>query len=82
MKKIPCLFVREFSGPRDSHITEAVTPGCEWVLASEGISTRKRDGTACAVGVNPERVVKVADRGVVKDALHGFSEREMRDAGT
>lgn len=34
---------------------------------------------ARALGANPERVVKVADRGVVKDALHGFSEREMRD---
>lgn len=46
MKKMPCLFVREFHGKGDFTITEQVTPGCEWVLAGEGVATRKWDGTA------------------------------------
>ncbi len=48
MKKMPCLFVRVFEG-RSFRITEDVTPGCEWVLAGEGVATRKWDGTACMV---------------------------------
>lgn len=48
MKKMPCLFVRNFSG-RSFTITEQVTPGCEWVTAGEGVASIKRDGTACMV---------------------------------
>jgi len=43
MKKIPTLFVRDESDRR--YVTESVTPGCEWVLAGEGVATRKFDGT-------------------------------------
>lgn len=43
MKKIPTLFVRD---PEDrKHVLSEITPGCEWVLAGEGIATRKYDGT-------------------------------------
>jgi len=49
MKKIPCLFHREFHGRGSFTITEEVTPGCEWVIAGEGVATRKWDGTACMV---------------------------------
>lgn len=42
MKKIPTLFQRDESR---RYVTEQVTPGCEWVLAGEGIATRKYDGT-------------------------------------
>lgn len=57
MKKIPCLFIREFkydnqrrpNQPTNITITPAVTPGCEWVLAGEGTATRKWDGSACLV---------------------------------
>lgn len=49
MKKMPCLFVREFHDKGRFTLTEAVTPGCEWVLAGEGVATRKWDGTACMV---------------------------------
>lgn len=49
MKKIPCLFVRRFHGTSRATLTEEVTPGCEWVLAGEGIASRKWDGTACMV---------------------------------
>jgi len=54
MKKIPCLFVREFV-PRangkgiDAILTRTAAPGLEWVLAGDGIATRKWDGTACMV---------------------------------
>lgn len=49
MKKIPCLFVREFHGDGTFTITEQVTSGCEWVLAGKGIATRKWDGTAVLI---------------------------------
>lgn len=42
MKKIPTLFLRT---PDRRHVTDQVTPGCEWVLAGEGRATRKYDGT-------------------------------------
>ncbi|MFE4867681.1 DUF5565 family protein [Streptomyces sp. NPDC056682] len=43
MQKIPTLFVRN---PEDRrYVLPDVTPGCEWVLAGEGVATRKYDGT-------------------------------------
>lgn len=46
MKKIPTLFERD----RNTHLViNQVTPGCEWVLAGEGIATRKWDGTCCMI---------------------------------
>lgn len=49
MKKIPCLFVRIFNGRSSATISEEVTLGCEWVLAGEGVGSRKWDGTAAMV---------------------------------
>lgn len=43
MEKIPTLFVRDENDRK--HVTDEVTPGCEWVLAGEGVATRKYDGT-------------------------------------
>lgn len=48
MKKIPTLFERDWNGDR-SRVTREVHPGCEWVLAGEGIATRKLDGQCCMV---------------------------------
>ncbi len=49
MKKIPTLYVRDFAGelgPPGRYVhTNQVTPGCEWVIAGEGLPTRKYDGT-------------------------------------
>ncbi|GAA1956733.1 DUF5565 family protein [Kitasatospora viridis] len=43
MRKIPTLFRRD---PEDrARVTAEVNPGCEWVLAGEGVATRKYDGT-------------------------------------
>lgn len=43
MKKIPTVFRRDPDDLR--HVLAEVTPGCEWVLAGEGVATRKYDGT-------------------------------------
>lgn len=48
MEKIPTMFERDWDGDR-SRVVNAITPGCEWVAAGEGIATRKYDGTCCAV---------------------------------
>lgn len=45
MQKIPTLFKRDPDDMRK--VLPEVTPGCEWVLAGEGIATRKYDGTCC-----------------------------------
>jgi len=47
MKKIPSVFERNFDG--DMLLRDEVVPGCEWVLAGEGVPTVKWDGTACMV---------------------------------
>ncbi len=49
MIKIPCLFNRTFEGHNKQTLLNEVTPGCEWVIAGEGVATRKYDGTACSV---------------------------------
>lgn len=49
MKKIPTLFERTFANHKVTGISDKVTPGCEWVLAGEGVATIKIDGACCAV---------------------------------
>lgn len=48
MKKIPSVFERDHNQEGATY-SQTVTPGCEWVLAGEGIPTRKWDGTAVAI---------------------------------
>ena len=43
MRKIPTLLVRDTDDLR--HVTDDVHPDCDWVLAGEGVATRKYDGT-------------------------------------
>lgn len=48
MKKIISLFQRDWNS--DSRLVrDEITPGAEWVVAGEGVATRKWDGTACLV---------------------------------
>lgn len=47
MQKIPTLFQRNYE--TDRLVRDEVTPGCEWVVAGEGVPTRKLDGTACLI---------------------------------
>ncbi|NIG55279.1 hypothetical protein [Chitinophaga sp. Cy-1792] len=68
MKKIPTLFERTFEKGRVTGITSQVTAGCEWVLAGEGIATKKWDGTCVFVeqGITYKRY----------DAKHGKTPPE------
>jgi hypothetical protein len=45
MKKIPSLFCRNHD--TSGLVRNEVTPGCEWVIAGEGVATRKYDGACC-----------------------------------
>lgn len=45
MKKIPTLFVKEYTDKHSYTMSRQVTPGMEWVLAGEGVATIKWDGT-------------------------------------
>lgn len=56
MRKIPTVFVRDADDRK--HVTSEVTPGCEWVLAGEGVATRKYDGTCCLL-VERESIMSV-----------------------
>lgn len=47
MKKIISLYQRNYEG--DRMVRDEVVPGAEWVLAGEGVATRKWDGTAVMV---------------------------------
>ncbi len=47
MKKIISLFQRNYDG--DRLVRDEVVPGAEWVLAGEGVATRKWDGTCCMI---------------------------------
>jgi len=47
MQKIISVFQRNYDGNRQ--IRDEVVPGAEWVLAGEGVATRKFDGTCCMV---------------------------------
>jgi hypothetical protein len=46
MKKIPCLFQRDF---QTRTLIAKVAPGCEWVFTPEATATVKYDGTATMV---------------------------------
>ncbi len=74
MRKIPCLFQRDFSNPRAPVLLREVTPGCEWVLDGLGTASTKWDGTACAV-INGELYArydaKRDKRGVMKTPPEG-----------
>ena len=47
MKKIKSLFERNYE--TDRLVNPTVVAGSEWVIAGEGIATRKFDGTCCLV---------------------------------
>jgi hypothetical protein len=47
MKKIISLFKRDYE--KTFLVYNEVVPGAEWVLAGEGVATRKYDGTCCMV---------------------------------
>lgn len=48
MKKIPTMFDRDWNGDR-SRVVNQVHEDCGWVIAGDGVATRKLDGTCCLV---------------------------------
>lgn len=69
MKKIPTLYLRDYERtPPGRYLTRTVTPGCEWVLAGEGVPTRKLDGVCVRIeeGGNVDNVQLVWFRREVK----------------
>jgi hypothetical protein len=48
LRKIPTIFIRDLCA-QPALVTPEVTPGCEWVIAGEGVATRKYDGMCCAM---------------------------------
>jgi hypothetical protein len=47
MKKIISLFQRNYDG--DRLVRDEIVPGAEWVVAGDGVATRKWDGTCCMI---------------------------------
>jgi len=48
MKKIPCLFKRDWS-KKERPLLGEVLEGSEWVINGEGVATKKYDGTCCLI---------------------------------
>lgn len=50
MRKMPTLYKREFAeGGGVLRVLPEVTPGCEWVVAGEGLASEKVDGACAAI---------------------------------
>lgn len=49
MRKIPTVFMRDYSDGKRGLVRNEVTAGCEWVLNGEGVATIKYDGTCCLI---------------------------------
>jgi hypothetical protein len=80
MRKIPCVFKRDFSNPRAPKILNEVTPGCEWVLSGEGVATVKHDGSACLI--KDGQLFKRYDAKRGKEPPTGFVPAQEPDAIT
>jgi len=79
MRKIPTLFVLDFSQPKRK-LTENITPGCEWVISGEGVATRKWDGTCCLV--KDAKLYRRYDAKHGKQPPNGFIPADEPDAKT
>ncbi len=78
MKKIVSLFQRNYDG--DHLVRDEVVPGAEWVIAGEGIATRKFDGT-CAM-VRDGVLYKRYDANQGKQPPEGFEPAQDPDPTT
>lgn len=78
MKKIISLFQRNYD---DDHLVRnEVVPGAEWVLAGEGVATRKFDGTCCMV--RDGKLYKRYDAKHGKTPPEGFEPAQEPDEKT
>lgn len=78
MRKIISLFQRNYEG--DRLVRDEVVPGAEWVLAGEGVATRKWDGTCCMV--RDGRLFKRYDAKRGKTPPLGFEPAQEPDHAT
>lgn len=78
MRKITSLFKRDYEGTR--FVYDEVVPGAEWVLAGEGVATRKFDGTCCLV--QGGRLFRRFDATVGSTPPAGFVAAQEPDATT
>lgn len=68
MRKIPTLFKRDFTN--NGVIMPEYTDGTEWVLAGEGVATRKYDGTSTLI--RNGKMFKRYELRAGKEAPYGF----------
>lgn len=78
MQKIPSLFQRNYE--TDRLVRDEVVPGAEWVLAGEGVATRKFDGTCCLF--RDGRLWKRHELRTGRIAPAGFEPAQNRDPVT
>lgn len=78
MKKIISLFQRNYG--TDHLVRNEIVPGAEWVIAGEGVATRKWDGTCCMVLNNV--LYKRYDAKKGKPVPYGFIAAQDADAVT
>lgn len=78
MKKIISLFQRNYQG--DRLVRDEIVPGAEWVVAGEGVATRKYDGTCCLW--RDGRLWKRHELKVGKTAPSGFEPAQEPDSKT
>lgn len=76
MKKTVSLFARNYDG--DRLVRDELIPGAEWVVAGEGVATRKLDGTCCLV--RNGRLFKRYDAKAGKAPPAGFEPAQAPDA--
>jgi hypothetical protein len=84
MRKIISLFQRNYDG--DGKVRNEIVPGAEWVIAGEGVPTRKWDGTCCMIrdGVLYKRYDRKRNRdtGEYKAKPEGWEQAQDPDAIT
>lgn len=78
MQKIISLFQRNYD--TDRLVRDEVVPGAEWVVAGEGIATRKYDGTCCLM--QSGKLFKRYELKRGKIAPPGFEPSQEADAVT
>jgi len=78
MKKIISVFQRNYD--TDRLIRDEVVPGAEWVVAGEGIATRKYDGACCLI--RDGKLFKRYELKRDKVAPPGFEPAQAPDATT
>lgn len=78
MKKIISLYQRNYEG--DRLVRNEVTPGADWVIAGEGVATRKWDGTNCLA--RDGKLYKRYDAKVSKAPPADFTPAQEPDAIT